>query len=228
MCPIDSMISRILAVSSRCLAVVCSMITNNIYCYGEKQMIGKSTIVAVAVMVIIASLFIAQVSDATVLRKMDVSVLSDEAGNIVMGVVEAVKTKLDEKSGRVYTYTTIRVKENLKGKAEEVIILRQMGGSYNGLEMRIAGTPYFEANQEVMLFLKKDAGNYFLRGMGQGAFRIELVHGVKMARQLTGHAAVFEPGQNGDKGQIVHAEELTMPLADLKLKVMSFVNIKKH
>lgn len=175
-----------------------------------------------SVMLILGFSFVFTNLFATVLVKMNVEDLTYAAGNIVMGVVDEVKCEKDAENGRVYTYNTIIVKQNIKGISDKKVVIRQIGGSYNGMEMWISGTPRFEVGEEVLVFLKKENSRYFLRGMGQGAFSIKEVEGKPMALQKTGNASLYSLNSTG-KASVEKAEPKTYELATLLSDINAYM-----
>ena len=71
---------------------------------------------------------------------------------IVHGTVMKVETITDQK--RVYTISTFRVHEALKGTATHTLAIRQVGGTYKGLSQVVVGMPILREGEEWVLFLK--------------------------------------------------------------------------
>ncbi|RJO64592.1 MAG: hypothetical protein C4523_17940 [Myxococcales bacterium] len=163
-------------------------------------------------------ILIAPIVSATVLWKMSVDDLARAAESVVRGEVTDVRTDKDQQSGRIYTYNAIQVREWIKGKTPETIVLRQIGGAYDGLEMRIPGTPRLAKGDDVVLFLKSDGQYHFLRGMGQGLFAVTAENGVETAVQKLEGAAVLAPDAAG-KQAVQEGQPLKLPLAELKAKI---------
>jgi len=172
-------------------------------------------------------MFVLSSASATVLVKMEVEQLTKAAGEIVQGVVEEVRCEKDPNNGRLYTYNTILVKQNIKGQAEERVVIRQLGGSYNGVEMWISGTPRFTVGEEVVVFLKKDKNVYFLRGMGQGAFSIKMVEGAKMAFQKTGNVALYNKDDKSGQSTVQKAEAKSYEFTRLLQDIQRYMSLQK-
>lgn len=102
----------------------------------------------------------------------DLALKSDE---VVVGVVKARTSYVDEKKNTPYTLTTVAVKEWIKGQAgEKEITVRQMGGALGDKTMVVTGDARFDIGEEVVLFLKKGDGVRFLFAMAQAKFSIVL------------------------------------------------------
>ncbi|MDH3590284.1 MAG: hypothetical protein OER88_00285 [Planctomycetota bacterium] len=75
---------------------------------------------------------------------------------------ESVTMRRDARTGFVFTYTTLRVLETMKGSAsEKKIRLRIIGGRADGVETKVAGMPVFRRGGECVLLLgKKNRAGY--------------------------------------------------------------------
>lgn len=93
---------------------------------------------------------------------------------IIRGRVLNVETAVDEQTNRIYTYTTIRVQEVFKGDIQErKIVLKQEGGELEGRGTRIYGTPQFNLDENVILYLDTWAdGAFRVHQMFLGKFNI--------------------------------------------------------
>lgn len=101
--------------------------------------------------------------------------LSERADRIVHGVVTSVEYRWNEGKTAIYTLTTIRVEEFVKGKgAEREIVIRQIGGMDGEIKMLTPGDAVFEKDQEVVVFVRKadDEAVHFMVGMKQGKFDV--------------------------------------------------------
>lgn len=129
---------------------------------------------------------------ATTVLKMDLEALVGTADAIVVGQVVAQEAVVEE--GKVFTVTTIRVDELLKGesvvrrradgsgsldeveKAPETLTIKQIGGRTDSLATYVAGMPSFEVGEEVVLFAErpKQLEHFVVTGLSQGKFHIAL------------------------------------------------------
>lgn len=84
---------------------------------------------------------------------------------------------------RIYTYTTLRVTEVLKGKlkinSSNQIQARQLGGEAGGRGLVVSGTAHFDTNEDTVVILgdQNPDGSYEVRGMSMGKFRVSVVEG---------------------------------------------------
>lgn len=73
---------------------------------------------------------------------------------IIRGKVGAIETSFDERSGRIYTYITVKVQEVLKGQiTERRVVLKELGGQVGDRASVIYGNPQFKKGERVLLYL---------------------------------------------------------------------------
>jgi hypothetical protein len=91
---------------------------------------------------------------------------------IIRGRVLTVGSALD--GGRIYTYTTVRVQEVLKGQiSERRIVIKEEGGQVGALGSITWGTPQFVPNETVLLYLStRPDGSLRVHQMFLGKFII--------------------------------------------------------
>ncbi|MEW6057661.1 MAG: hypothetical protein AB1540_13705 [Bdellovibrionota bacterium] len=108
-----------------------------------------------------------------------------------------------DKSGRksIYTYTPLTVSEVLKGEVKESrILLRQPGGSKDGMEMNVPGAANFDSDEDVVVLLgnrNSEDGSYDVPGFATGKY--EVVTGENGEPALVnslGGAAMYDPGKD--------------------------------
>jgi hypothetical protein len=73
---------------------------------------------------------------------------------IVRGKVLSVESSFDESQQRIFTYTTIKVQEVIKGQlAERRITLKELGGVVGDSGLTVWGTAQFTRGERVLLYL---------------------------------------------------------------------------
>ena len=97
--------------------------------------------------------------------------LIGKAPVIVEGRV--VSTSAVEVDGRIWTETVVAVDRTLKGKTEQTIVVREIGGELDGRITKVFGTPEFKDSERVLLFLEPAAqgGGYRTVDLFVGKFR---------------------------------------------------------
>lgn len=114
-------------------------------------------------------------ASASTVLKLDLESLVANSAQILEGEVTRVEARVED--GKVFTYTTIQVKDGLKGAADgESVTIKQIGGRTETLATRVAGVPGFQAGERVVVFLEKLDANTLpvVTGMSQGKFHVAL------------------------------------------------------
>ena len=127
----------------------------------------------------------AGLADATTVQKFTVSDLAKKSESIVLARVEDETARMDEGTKEIYTYITLKVIEGVKGSkrsdnaknprgGEELITIRQLGGTYGKYISVVPGMPTFQKGEEVVVFLsQKDRAGYpWVMGLQQGKYTV--------------------------------------------------------
>ena len=148
---------------------------------------------------------------ATTIKKMDLPELVSISDSIVQGTVESVEARWEDKS--IYTYTSVRVDEGMKGAPRRALLIRQPGGKIGSLNLDAPGTPQFKQGAQVIVFLRdRKDGTFDVVGLAQGKYDIEgdfavtHISGLTLADPKTGQ---FMEAGTADK----------KPLATFKAKI---------
>ena len=153
---------------------------------------------------------------------MDTEALVRLSPVIVRGQVESIVSRSDAAHTEIHTDVTIRLLESLKGGAgRDRIVLQLPGGSVDGYQSFVFGSPGFRKGERVLVFAQPTKrGALTVTGLFQGKFRIESEGGVDFAQQEgAGDAGlVLRRGQKREAGR--------RPLADLLDQVRDLV--KRH
>jgi len=150
----------------------------------------------------------ASLAGATTVQKMTVRDLAKKSESIVLARVEDETARMDEGSKEIYTYVTLRVIEGVKGSkrndnaksknADELITIRQLGGTYGKYISVVPGMPTFQKGEEVVVFLsQKDRAGYpWVMGLQQGKYSVSTDdNGFKQVRNdMDGLTVVEENG----------------------------------
>lgn len=109
--------------------------------------------------------------------------LTEKSDAIITGKVNGIHCEWNDERNQIYTYISVQVDTVLKNKNavdNETIVIKQLGGIMDSLQLFIPGMPSFDMGEEVLLFLvdrEKDPvsgklKNYRVRGLAQGKFSI--------------------------------------------------------
>jgi|SRR5665213_624328 len=99
-------------------------------------------------------------------------------------------------NGTIWTVTTLRVMETMKGNLPAEISVRLPGGRVGHFTATVEGTPRFQPGDDAIVFLKNSpAGGFTVAGWVQGTFRIfrEPRTGNQTVTQDSSAFAVFDP-----------------------------------
>jgi len=102
---------------------------------------------------------------ATTVRPMSVDRLTQLATTIVEAHVSQTWSEWDPAHTRIYTYTRLAVSKSLKGSQVSTILVKQPGGTKDGIREVAFGVRHFRSGEDAFLFLEPDASN-------DGAFRV--------------------------------------------------------
>ena len=165
-------------------------------------------VVAIAALALVG----AQAAFATTVQKLSLQDLTKKSSSIVMARVDDTVSSWDAAHKEIYTYTTLRVLQPVKGsKGATTITLRQIGGTVGNIASVVPGMPNFRKGEEVVVFLTdKDAAGYpWVMGLQQGKYSVVTTKdGVKMVRNdLAGTEFLTKSG-----GTVEAATAPDMPL----------------
>lgn len=118
---------------------------------------------------------------------------------IFHGITISNEVRQDPQSGRVATFTTFEVIENIKGDVGATHTIKQIGGQLPGSNVRmvIHGVPRFSVGQEYVVFLPKASNLGFSSpiGLSQGKFNIRKLNGETVISNGRPLAALMETTQ---------------------------------
>lgn len=114
-------------------------------------------------------------AEATIIIPKTLRELAAESERVV--VAEVVSQRADWLNGDqttlIYTHTTLKVSESLKGGAIESLTVSEVGGTVGEVTCACAGMPTFRPGERVLLFLYRDVlGFWRTSGLIQGKFPI--------------------------------------------------------
>jgi hypothetical protein len=125
------------------------------------------------IIVLGAVCLMASAAGATTLQHLDTRALTHGSHQIVVGTVERVESRWDERRTRIFTDVTLRVSRSLKGAPAERVTLTQLGGEVDGVRVTVHAAPVFVPGQETLVFVWRDRnGRAQVNGLAQGKFDI--------------------------------------------------------
>ena len=111
---------------------------------------------------------------ASKVRPMDLEEMTERAGRIISGRCLRVRAVEESGIGLPATEVTFQVDRTLKGKAGDLLTIRQPASLPGAGEARILGLPRFRPGEEVILFLYGESASGLTSpvGLGQGKFTV--------------------------------------------------------
>jgi len=149
----------------------------------------------------LAGLLLAAPLAAVTMRALSLDELVQTSDRVVVATIVSNEGRWDDAGAKIFTYTTIRVDEYIKGDGAsgDTLVIVTLGGAVGDKGMHIEGAPIFRPGDKEVLFLYSDAGSsdFGVRGWNQGRFKV-LTHpdtGQEMVvRSLTGTRIVGTAG----------------------------------
>jgi len=163
-----------------------------------------------------ASVLVAAASFATTVRPVSVETLTAQASMIVHGQAMESWSAWDDQHHLIFTFTRVQVSKSLKGQAQSLVV-RQLGGTVNGITVRASGVRHLLPGEETVLFLRPSEvrdGSMAIVGLMQGQFRVQ--------RSSSGEATVsngMPDVQQLSNGRIVQYNGAHMTLNELEQRV---------
>ena len=101
--------------------------------------------------------------------------LARTADGVVLANCVKSEARIDEDTGLIFTYTTFKVDERLKGEYGDEIVLRIIGGTVGDKTVSSPYLPQFTQNEDVVLFLgpNNTKGYPVLKSLSRGIVRVE-------------------------------------------------------
>jgi hypothetical protein len=118
--------------------------------------------------------------------------MTKESQIIVYGKVLSSYSVWEDKS--IFTYTTIEIKELIKGEyRSQKIVVKQMGGTVGYISQVVDGSPKLEIGKEVVLFLRDWKGAYWIHSIVLGHFQVYEENGKKYAVNNLNNVGLVDP-----------------------------------
>jgi len=100
----------------------------------------------------------------------DVHDLATQADVVARGTVAKAEARWEGK--RIVTDVTLSVAATLKGARAAQLTFVVPGGVADGVGMVVPGAPSFAPGEDVVVFLRRQAGAYAVVGLGQGKYHL--------------------------------------------------------
>lgn len=143
-------------------------------------------------------------ASATVVVPLSREELTAQSDFVVRASVISQRSGWNDDHSQIVTWTRLRIAEYLKGSGETELVLRQFGGTVDGLSSAVAGDAQFTVGQHAVLFLRRGPGVVFLTALSQAAYVVtvepndramvrRVLSGLTFARWENGRMVAAEP-----------------------------------
>lgn len=129
---------------------------------------------------------------ATTVLEVPLSQMARDSAMVVRARVLSQQTAWSDDGPRIITRTTLQVIDALKGAPMSHVVLQQVGGTLDGITVRIPGDAVLTPGEDVVVFLERHpdgSGDYVLAAMSFAKFRVVPTEsGPIVVRDLSGLA----------------------------------------
>lgn len=173
--------------------------------------------------------------EASVVLQLTDQQMTLRADRIVRAKVIRKVSQWMPKQRRIYTFITLLVMDPVKGaKSSQEVVIRQLGGTANGMGMYIPGSANFQLGEEVFVFLEKIKKSVYhhVMSMSYGKFTVikqPKTHTYKLVRQLKGVSLATRSKTTG-RLQIKHGHDVqakTLTLGAYVKKIRGYLQAAK-
>jgi len=171
---------------------------------------------------------------ASVALRLELPELASAADLVARVRVAGEASRWDASHRRIYTDVTVAVEEVYKGDARvgDALVVTRLGGSVDGVGMRVAGEVSLAAGEESILFLRRHeprrGGRLTVVGMAQG--KLLVLRDRRGARVLpaTGGAGIkLVATSPGGRLRRVAAAPAVRPLRDVEREIRALVAARR-
>jgi hypothetical protein len=110
---------------------------------------------------------------ATTVIPLGVESLTRMSTHVVEGKAVSSTSEWNADHTFIFTYTQFEVQKTLKGQAPNTVMVRQIGGTVDGITQKVAGVRHWSTGEEAVLFLQPSStqdGALVVTGLMQGNF----------------------------------------------------------
>src|SRR6202051_4339785 len=157
---------------------------------------------------------------ATTLVRLSLDQLA--AGSDAVARVNFSSAETRWENGTIWTITTVKVVETMKGNLPGEISVRLPGGRVGHLTATVEGTPRFHPGDDAIVFLKRSpAGGFTVAGWVEGTFRIsrDPRTGSETVTQDSSAFAVFDVATRAVRAEGIRR----MPIEEFRSRVAAAV-----
>jgi hypothetical protein len=171
---------------------------------------------------------------ASVALRLDLPELTASADLIVRARVASEGSRWDASHRRIYTDVTVAVQEVYKGDARvgDALTVTRLGGSVDGIGMRVAGEVSLAAGEESILFLRRHdprrGSRLTVVGMAQGKLLVlRDRRGVRVLPSAGGAGLRLVAPASGGRLRRVTTGPAVRPLRDVEREIRALVAARR-
>jgi hypothetical protein len=110
---------------------------------------------------------------ASTFLKVDIQDLRKMSEAVVHGKVLEVRSAWNPEGTMIFTEAAIQVKGRLYGQADDLLVIRTVGGTVDGYTVEMGGAPRFTEGEEIVAFIGRwDDGAPMVAGYAEGISRV--------------------------------------------------------
>jgi len=160
---------------------------------------------------------------ATTVIPMDVEKLASLSTHIVEGRAVQSTSQWNADHTLIFTYTKFAATRTLKGEVPATFMVRQLGGSVDGITQRVSGVRHWRPGEEAVLFLQPSSigdGALVVTGLMQGNF---LVRHTAQGQTLVSNGMPEASQYQAATGEITGYRGSNLRLKDLESRIQKAV-----
>lgn len=138
-----------------------------------------------------ASLLMVNLAGALTVEMISIERMTGESSLIVYGRVLSAYSQWEGRT--IYTYTTIRVNESLKGEGGSIVTVKQLGGQVGETGLEVSGSPELKTGEDVVLFLTHWQNQYWIHSIVLGKFTVTNEDGNLVAYNDLNNIGLVDP-----------------------------------
>ena len=182
---------------------------------------NKYRILAGTVLCILGCVLLVNEAVPLTVAKISLQELTAQSNLVIYGTVVSANSQWEGQA--INTYTSIRVKETLKGDGQEFVTVKQMGGRVGDITDEVTGSRELKGGEDVILFLVEWKGHYWIHSIVLGKFSVVTQNGNLVAYNDLNNVGLIDPVTNRE---VIDATEKTnaFPLGSFMGEIRSLSN----
>jgi hypothetical protein len=160
---------------------------------------------------------------ATTVVPMGVEALTRASSHVVEARATGSTSQWNPEHTFIFTYTRFEVTRTLKGHASKEILVRQIGGTVEGITQKVAGVRQWRSGDEAVLFLQPSPvadGTLIVTGLMQGNF---LMRRTQAGRTYVSNGMPEAFEYQAATGEVTSYRRNTMRLDEIESRVQKAV-----